>query len=89
MKMIKRTITKNRVTPAIVSYEKGEVETEELESFEYVGSKVNMVNAIRMAQKIYGKDKQYIITKVETSYETYSMTVEDFIAHAELIKEDK
>lgn len=79
MKKVTRTIETHKITPAIVAMKNGKLETTQLDPIVVSNVTMNEQKALKLIQKTYGKTKQYVITRIETTKTTYAMDVEKFM----------
>lgn len=86
MKKITRTIETHIITPAEVKVENGEIVTSELPTISVFNQGINEEKALKRVQKEYGKTKQYVILKIETTATTYGLDFEKFMELAEIIE---
>lgn len=86
MKKVTRTIESHTITPAKVKFEGGQVLTEPLEPIVISNEGINETKALKLTQKKYGKDNQYVITNIETTSTTYGIDFDKFMELAEVIE---
>lgn len=82
-----RRITKSRIYASVITAENGEIVATPLASFEVLGVKVTEKNAIKFAKKHFGKEMNLIIRDIEVTDVKYSMDLETFLEHAEIVEE--
>lgn len=86
MKKVTRTIETHVITPAEVKVENGQIVTTELPTVSVSNQGINEEKALKLVQKEYGKTKQYVILKIETSATTYGIDFDKFMELAEIIE---
>ena len=88
MKKVTRTFEPQKISPATVKMENGEVVTEELAPITVFNDTMSQEKALKLTRKEYGRNGNYVILNICTTKDTYSMNVDKFLEHAELIVDD-
>lgn len=86
MKKVTRTIESHKIMCAEVKFVEGQVETNELEPITISNQGINDAKALKVVQKKYGKEKQYVITGIETTQTTYGIDFAKFMELAEVVE---
>jgi hypothetical protein len=90
--VIRKEITRKIVTSKVYAFsleiEEGKPITKELEPLTFAGRLTESV-ALRRVTKFYGKSNSIKIAKIETSEDTYKISVEDFIRNATKVEPEK
>ena len=86
MKKITRTIETHTIKPAEVKVEGGQIVTNEMPVIQISNQGINEEKALKLAQKKYGKSKQYVILGIETTATTYGLDFDKFMELAEIIE---
>lgn len=86
MKKVTRTIETHTIMCAEVKFEEGEIKTTELPSISISNQGINEEKALKLVQKEYGKDRQYVITDIQTTAKTYGLDFGKFMELAEVIE---
>lgn len=83
--MMRNTITRKLIESKIYGYsieiENGEPIVNRVEPIIVYG-KISKDAAAKELKKIYGKNKAITVSKIEETEKQYTITVEDFVAHA-------
>jgi len=84
-KMIRRTLSDSIIHASKVDYKNGKVVTEDLPAFTVINTLVTDDKALKLVQNQYGKKAQYVIKDIEIIERCYEISVEDFVANAQLV----
>lgn len=84
-----RVITKSRIYASAIEAKNGEIVATPLVSFEILGVKVTEKNAMKFAKKHFGKELNLVIRDIEVTEVKYSMDLETFLEHAEVVEESE
>lgn len=85
MKRITRTVDTFHIYASIVSMENGKLKLGDLTRVSVTGRTVSEKNALKFIQKTYGKNNQYVISKIEKESTTYALPLDVFMKYAEPI----
>lgn len=81
-KTFTRTITSSIINACEIGTSNGEVVMKDLEPIVVENEKVSESKAMRLVKEMHGKEGKYFIKDIATYDELYSITMDDFLAHA-------
>lgn len=83
--MITRNIPTSKILAVEAFAKDGELQSKKLKPVTIVGVKMNEEKALKAVREVYGKEKQFVITGIETTEQAFTMSVEDFMKNATAI----